>query len=239
MKKLISYFLLGASILAVSACTKIDNYGGPNASFQGRLIDATNHANFETSQNSIQVQLEQISWSATPTPQFIPSKSDGTFEDTKLFKGTYRIIPKGGAFWPVYDSLKMEIKQGSSHDFELTPYIEIKNFTHDLVGTTLTLRFDIDAPVVAGMPTIIDAQPYVNTTKLVGAGASIRDFSDANKVTINKDFVDLAPAEKSITLTVANLIKGRTFFVRVGVRLNDSFKSSNFSEVIQIDVPNQ
>jgi hypothetical protein len=239
MKKLISYFLLGASILAVSACTKTDNYGGPNASFQGRLIDATTHANFETSQNSIQVQLEQISWSATPTPQFIPSKSDGTFEDTKLFKGTYRIIPKGGAFWPVYDSLKMEIKQGSSHDFELTPYIVIKNFTHDLVGTTLTLKFDIDAPVVAGMPTIIDAQPYVNTTKLVGAGASIRDFSDVNAVTINKDFVDLAPADKSITLTVPNLIKGRTFFVRVGVRLNDSFKSSNFSEVIQIDVPNQ
>ncbi|MDB5026160.1 MAG: hypothetical protein JWP78_3915 [Mucilaginibacter sp.] len=239
MKKLISYFLLGASILAVSACTKIDNYGGPNASFQGRLIDATTHANFQTSQNSIQVQLEQISWSAAPAPQFIPSKSDGTFEDTKLFKGTYRIIPKGGAFWPVYDSLKMEIKQGSTHDFELTPYIVIKNFTHDLVGTTLTLKFDIDAPVVAGMPTIIDTQPYVNTTKLVGAGASIRDFSDVNAVTINKDFIDLAPADKSITLTVPNLIKGRTFFVRVGIRLNDSFKSSNFSEVIQIDVPNQ
>src|SRR5258708_38988635 len=106
MKKLISNFLLGASILAVSACTKIDNYPGPNASFQGRLIDATTNANFETSGNSIQVQLEQISWSATPTPQFIPSKFDGTFEDTQLFKGTYRIIPRGGAFLSIYNNLK-------------------------------------------------------------------------------------------------------------------------------------
>ena len=239
MKKLISNFLLGASILAISACTKPDNYPGPNASFQGRFIDVTTHANFETSQNSIQVQLEQISWSATPTPQFIPSKSDGTFEDTKLFKGTYRIIPKGGAFWPVYDSVKMDITQGSSHDFELTPYIVIKNLTHELVGTTLTLKYDIDAPVVAGLPTIIDTQPYVNTTKLVGAGASIRDYSEVHAVGINKEFIDLGPADKSITLTIPDLIKGRTFFVRVGVRLNDSFKSSNFSEVIQIDVPNQ
>src|ERR1700744_1707826 len=157
MKKLISNFLLGASILAVSACTKIDNYPGPDASFQGRVIDATTNANFETSTNSIQVQLEQISWSSTPTPQYIPSKTDGTFEDTKLFKGTYRIIPKGGAFWPVFDSLKMDINKGSSHDFELTPYLTIKNFTHELNGTTLTLHFDIDAPTVAGLPTIIDA----------------------------------------------------------------------------------
>ncbi|HTD99882.1 MAG TPA: DUF3823 domain-containing protein [Mucilaginibacter sp.] len=237
MKKLMSRVLLGVCMLASAACTKIDNYGGPNASFQGRLIDATTHANFETSQNSIQVQLEQISWSATPTPQFIPSKSDGTFEDTKLFKGTYRIIPKGGAFWPVYDSVKMEITQGSSHDFELTPYVVIKNLTHELVGTTLTLKYDIDAPVVAGLPTIIDTQPYVNTTKLVGAGASIRDYSETRAVAINKEFIDLTPGEKSITLTIPNLISGRKFFARVGVRLNDSFKSSNFSEVIEIDVP--
>jgi len=237
MKKIIRNILLGATILTSAACTKIDNYDGPNASFQGRFIDATTHANFETSQNSIQVQLEQISWSATPTPQFIPSKFDGTFEDTKLFKGTYRIIPKGGAFWPVYDSLKMDIGKSSSHDFELTPYLTIKNFTHDLTGTTLTLHFDIDAPTPAGLPTIIDAQPYVNTTKLVGPGASIRDFSDVHAVAINKEFIDMGAADKSFTIDVPDLIPGRTFFVRVGVRLNDSYKSSNFSDVIQIDVP--
>lgn len=201
------------------------------------MIDATTHNNFETAANSVQIQLEQISWSANPTPQFIPSKFDGTFEDTKLFKGTYRIIPKGGAFWPVYDSLKMAINQGSSHDFELTPYLTIKNFTHELNGTTLTLHFDIDAPIVAGLPTIIDAQPYVNTTKLVGPGASIRDFSDVDAVTINKEFVDMTPVDKSITLTVPNLLPGRIFFVRVGVRLNDSYKSSNLSDIVEITIP--
>jgi hypothetical protein len=233
MKKLISIILVGIAIMASSACTKTDNYDGPNASFQGNII-STAGGNLPTSSGSTQIKLQQIGWT---TPQTIPSKFDGTFEDTKLFKGNYKVIPTGGAFWPVYDTLTVKIDQGSKHDFTVTPYIVIKNFTSTLTGTTLTLKFDIDAPIVAGMPTIKDAQPYVNTTKLVGTGASIRDFSDVNAVTINKDFIDLSASDKSMTLTVPNLIPGRTFFVRVGVRLSDSFNSSNFSNIVQVDVP--
>ncbi|MDB4922983.1 DUF3823 domain-containing protein [Mucilaginibacter sp.] len=233
MKKLISRIFVGIAILASSACTKTDNYGGPNASFQGNIISSAG-GNLLTSSGSTQIKLQQIGWT---TPQTIPSKFDGTFEDTKLFKGNYKVIPTGGAFWPVYDTLTVKIDNGSKHDFTVTPYIVIKNFTSTLTGTTLTLKFDIDAPIAAGLPTIKDAQPYVNTTRLVGTGASIRDFSDVNAVTINKDFIDLSAADKSMTLTVPNLIPGRTFFVRVGVRLSDSFNSSNFSEIVQVDVP--
>jgi len=233
MKKLISIILAGMAVLAISACTKTDNYDGPNASFQGNII-STAGGNLPTSSGSTQIKLQQIGWT---TPQTIPSKFDGTFEDTKLFKGGYRVIPTGGAFWPVYDTITVNIAQGTRHDFTVTPYIVIKNFTATLTGTTLNITYDIDAPIVAGLPTIKDTQPYVNTTKLVGTGASIRDFSDVNAVTINKDFIDMSAAEKSRTLTVPNLIPGRTFFVRVGVRLSNSYNSSNFSNIIEIDVP--
>ncbi len=233
MKRLINSILMGVVILASAACTKTDNYPGPDASFQGNLISSTG-GNLLTSGGSTQIWMQQIGWTA---PQTIPSKFDGTFQDTKLFSGGYKVLPVGGAFWPVYDTVTVNIGKGTKHDFTVTPYLVIKNFTTTLNGTTLTLTFDIDAPVVAGMPTIKDAQPYVNTTKLVGTGASIRDFSDVNAVTINKDFIDMTPAEKSMTLTVPNLIPGRTFFVRVGVRLNDSFNSSNFSDIVEIDVP--
>jgi hypothetical protein len=233
MKKLISRILMGVAILASSACTKIDNYPGPNASFQGNLISSTG-GNLLTSGGSSQIWMQQIGWTA---PQTIPSKFDGTFEDTQLFSGNYKVVPTGGAFWPVYDTVTVNLTKGTKHDFTVTPYLVIKNFTATLNGTTLTLTYDIDAPVVAGLPTIKDTQPYVNTTSLVGAGASIQVFSDANGVTINKDFIDMTAADKSRTLTVPNLIPGRTFFVRVGVRLSDSYNSSNFSNIIQIDVP--
>ena len=177
MKKLISIILLGVAILATSACTKIDNYPGPDASFQGNLISSEG-GNLETSSGSTQIWMQQIGWT---TPQTIPSKFDGTFEDTKLFKGGYKVIPEGGAFWPIYDTITVNIAQGTKHDFTVTPYIVIKNFQAVLNGTTLTLTYDIDAPIAAGLPTIKDTQPYVNTTKLVGAGASIRDFSEIGR----------------------------------------------------------
>lgn len=233
MKKLISRILVGATILASSACTKIDNYPGPNASFQGNIISSTG-GNLLTSGGSTQIWMQQIGWTA---PQTIPSKFDGTFEDTRLFSGRYRVLPTGGAFWPIYDTLTVNLSKGTKHDFTVTPYLVIKNFKATLSGTTLTLTYDIDAPVVAGLPTIKDTQPYVNTTRLVGTGASIRDFSDVNAVTINKNFIDMTAADKSRTLTVPNLIPGRTFFVRVGVRLSDSYNSSNFSEIVQVDIP--
>jgi len=235
MKNLISRILIGVAILASSACTKTDNYPGPNASFQGNIIASTG-GNLETSDGSTQIWMQQIGWTA---PQTIPSKFDGTFEDTQLFSGGYKVIPTGGAFWPVYDTITVNLTKGTRHDFTVTPYIVIKNFQAVLNGTTLTLTYDIDAPIAAGLPTIKDTQPYVNTTKLVGTGASIREFSDVNAVTINKDFVDMTPADKSRTLTVPNLIPGRTFFVRVGVRLADSYNSSNFSNIIEVDVPKQ
>jgi hypothetical protein len=233
MKNIIGRILMGVIILAIAACTKTDNYDGPNASFQGNIVSSTG-GNLLTSGNSTQIRLQQVGWT---TPQTIPSKFDGTFEDTKLFKGNYKVVPTGGAFWPVTDTILVKIDNGTKHDFTVTPYIVIKNFTSRLTGTTLTLKFDITAPITVGLPTIKDVQPYVNTTKLVGAGASIRDFSDVNAVTINKQFTDMSAAEKSITLTIPNLIPGRTFFVRAGVRLSDSYNSSNFSEIVQVDIP--
>jgi hypothetical protein len=236
MKNLISRMLLGITILASSACTKIDNYDGPNASFEGNLVSSEG-GNLLTSQGSTQIRLEQISWSATPSPQEIPSKFDGTFKDSKLFKGTYKVIPKGGAFWPLYDTVTVDINKGTKRDFTVTPYIIIKNFTATLNGKTLTLKYLMEAPIGAGLPTIIETQPYVNNTKLVGAGASIRDFSDLYKKAINKEWADMTDADKSVTIEIPDMLPGRKFFVRVGVRLNDSFKSSNFSDIIEIDVP--
>lgn len=232
-----SRILLGVGLLASAACTKIDNYEGPDASFEGRLIDAATGENFQTAPGNIQVRLLQVSWSATPAPQEIPSKIDGTFKDTKLFSGKYKVIPVGGAFWPVLDTAEVNIAGGSKHDFELTPYLVINNFRHTLEGTSLKLNFDIEAPIGAGLPTIIEVQPYVNTTKMVGPGASIFNYSDARKVVINKEWINMAPADKSIELTIPELASGRTFYVRVGVRLNDSFKSSNLSPIIEIKVP--
>ena len=160
---------------------------------------------------------------------------DGTFKNSKLFKGHYRVSIKGGAFWAV-PPVELDIDKGTTYDFSLTPYLYITNFTHKLDSTTLTLRFNMQAPI-AGMPSITEIQPYVNTTEMVGPGASIRDFSEVYIIAVNKEWADMSPADRSPEFVIPNLIRGRTFYVRVGVRFNNDDKSSNLSEIIKIDVP--
>jgi hypothetical protein len=236
----ISTILLGVSMLvAGSSCIKRDNIAGPNASLQGSLFqDGTSSKNtVQVCTGNFSIRLEQLSWSATPAPQDIPVKYDGTYENSQLFSGHYRVSIKGGAFWPVAPQ-ETDISKGTKLDFNLTPYVVIVNFTAELVDTVnLVMHFDMQAPVDGGIPTVVEMQPFVNTTSIVGPGASIFDYSDAFKKTINKEWELMSPAERSPTVTVQNLLRGRTFFVRMGVRFNNDDKSYNLSEVMKIEVP--
>ena len=240
MKYRISLIFLGMSMLiAGSSCIKKDNYPGPNASLQGNIFqDGTSSKNMvQTCTGNFSIRLEQLDWSSTPTPQDIPVKYDGTYQNTELFSGHYRVSIKGGAFWPVAPQ-EIDVRQGTTLDFQLTPYLTLANFTADMAdSTTLSIHFDMQAPIDAGIPTVLEMQPFINTTRIVGPGASIFDFSDANKVSINKDWSAMTASDKSPTMVVPNLIKGRTFFVRVGVRFNNDDKSYNLSEIIKVDVP--
>lgn len=236
MKLQLSTILLGAGMLMVAvACVKKDNFDTPDASFEGNLIDQGSKNNIQTATGNVTIRLEQLSWSATPAPQDIPVKMDGSFKNSKLFKGHYRVSIRGGAFWAV-PPVELDIDKGTKYDFNLTPYLYITNFTHQLHSTTLTLRFNMQAPV-EGMPSITEIQPYINTTAMVGPGASIRDFSDVYKLTVNKEWADMSPADRSPEFVIPGLIRGRTFYVRVGVRFNNDDKSSNLSEIIKIEVP--
>lgn len=236
MKRTINIFSILLLGIACFSCSKIDNYDGPDASLQGNLIDATTGEPFITETGSVQLKLEEISWSDTPTPQYIPSKYGGTYEDTQLFSGHYVVTPTDGPFWPYEEGVEVDIDGKTNQDFELTPYLKITNFTHSLEGTTLTMNFNLEAPIVADLPQIIDVKPFVNLTNFVGSGATINEYSDPNRIEINSNWSEEI-AGTTYELTVTDLKPGRTFYARVGVRVNDSFKKYNYSEIIEVQVP--
>src|ERR1700743_1655297 len=103
-KAIIAAFVL----MACYSCAKTDNYASPNATFQGNLIDSVTGQNLLTETGGAQLMLKQLSWSATPDPYYIPTKPDGSFEDTRIFSGNYSVIPTQGAFWPT-DSIVKQI----------------------------------------------------------------------------------------------------------------------------------
>jgi hypothetical protein len=243
MKLRISTIFLGVSMLVAGAsCIKKDNYPGPNASLQGNLfLDGSGSKNtIQTSTNAFQVRLEQLDWSATPAPQDIPVKYDGTYENSQLFSGHYRVSIKGGAFWAVAPQ-EIDIRNGTKLDFQLTPYLLLNNITAEMVDSvTLKLHCDLEATINGGIPSIISIFPYVNTTKIVGPGAAIFEYSEGLQnplKNLNKEWANLSAAEKSPDIIIPGMLRGRTFFVRVGVKFNNDDKSYNLSEIIQVDVP--
>ena len=238
MKKIVSNILMFLVLILVG-CTEIDNYDEPQETFRGKIIDSTTKENFLCEQGLVQIRLEELSWSEKPDYQSIPSKPDGTFQDTKLFEGHYRVFPYDGPFWPA-DSVEIDIKGVTQHDFEITPYLKITNVEYKLDGTTLHFKCKLAAPKTEDrgkkLPRILDIRAFINITQFVGNGATISDYSNESEIKIEKEWSD----EIGNTVyegKMSNLLSGRTFYVRVGARVDDTFRKYNYSEVVEIKVP--
>jgi hypothetical protein len=235
MNKLI-YTVIGAVFLCFS-CTKTDNYPGPDSAFQGNIIDSVTGKNLVTETGGVQILLKQLSWSANPSPYYIPSKPDGTFEDTRIFSGHYSLIPTQGAFWPV-DSVVKDIKGTTSQNFTVVPYLEITGLTHVQDADSLVMTFRLQAPRTNGLPQIIDATEFVNNTPYVGSGAFIQSFFNQASATvkINSNWSD-AIGTTTYRTVVHNLQPGWTYYARIGVRLNDSYKKYDLSDTVRVVMP--
>jgi len=235
MKNIIISLLTVFVLLLFNSCQN-DNYAEPSETLSGRIIDSTTGDNIVTTSMGISLKMWEISWSATPSPQSLNVKDDGTYNNTKLFAAKYKIIPTNGAFWPATDTTVVDINGGKTvQDFTVTPYLKLAITDYHLSGTTLTISGKIDAPIVDGLPQIIDIRPFVAITQYVG-NANISNYSDPYKIDINKNFTD-GVKDHIYTMTIRNLKASTTFYVRLGARVNDSFKNYNYSEVIKIDVP--
>jgi len=238
MNKLLIKGIIGAGFLfLVASCTKTDNIAGPDSAFQGNIIDSVTGKNLVTETGGVQIELKQLSWSANPDPYYIPSKPDGTFEDTRIFSGHYSVIPTQGAFWPV-DSILKDIKGATSQNFTVVPYLEITNVTHTQNADSLVMTFQLQAPRTNGLPQIIDATEFVNNTPFVGGGAFIQSFYNESSATvsINSNWSS-AIGTTTYRTVVHNLQPGWTYYARIGVRLNDSYKKYDLSDIVQVAMP--
>lgn len=236
MRKLI-YPVLGILVFLTGGCTKSDNYPGPDSAFQGNIIDSVTGKNLVTETGGVMIEMKQLSWSSNPDPYYVPSKPDGSFEDTRIFSGHYSLIPTQGAFWPV-DSIVADVKGATSQNFTVVPYLEITNLTHQQEADSLVMTFQLQAPRTSGLPQIIDATEFVNNTSFVGSGAFIQNFytQPSATVTINSTWNPTIAATTYRTV-VHNLQPGWTYYARIGVRVNDSYKKYDLSDIVEIALP--
>ena len=244
MKK-ITYLFLGMVLVSLSSCYKSDNWAAPDVQISGNIIDSYTGKPLLSSQADWSIRIWERSWKeSVPVNQSIPVKQDGSYNNSKLFAGTYDMLPYGGPFWPT-DTVKNVVFGGGggkgSQDFTVTPYLQLTDFEATLSGTDLTLKIRLKAPKRVGLPNLVEIKPYLSLTSFVGESNYINIPEYNNKrIQINKPWLtEVGDIESSKIYTIGPLpVKsGYTYNVRVGANVNDANRKYNYSEIKQIVVP--
>jgi hypothetical protein len=136
MKQLNFYCVFVFCCLLFVSC-EIDNYEAPDCTVEGQVFDHLNQP-FQASQGAAIIRIRETSWAkddATYTAnQTLRVQQDGTYRHTKIFQGTYRLLPYMGAFFP-YDDVNADnddagelvtINGSAAKDFTVTPYLTIE-----------------------------------------------------------------------------------------------------------------
>lgn len=243
MKKIL-YLLLGATMLALASCQKIDNWDEPNARLYGNVIDSYTGENLVMDQNDWQIRIWDRTWKdktgTTPQPQNLAVMKDGVYNNSKLFAGTYDMLPYDGPFWPV-DTLKgVVLNSETQQDFTVTPYLQILDFNATLDGTNLTLTCTVKAPKIEGLPNLYEVKPFLSLTSFCGNSnyINIPEYNDKRK-SINKSWAAEVGTEdhKSYSIGPLPVKAGYTYYVRVGANVNALSRRYNYSPIIKVVVP--
>lgn len=246
MKKIIYSILSIVSLAALaSSCMEIDNFDAPSAKISGNIIDKTTGKNMLLDRADTHVRIWEVSYSLNPTPQDIPVLEDGTFNNERLFAGTYDVLPYDGAYWPCDTTFNVKVGSKSQKvDLEVIPYLHLQDFTYSLDGLNLTMSCRLQAPVTEGLPQVMEIRPFLSLNNHCGAANHIDYyFTDAYKINVRKLWNKLdadgdGVSDEPYTITVP-VKAGYTYWIRMGAQVNNTFKNYNYSEVVKVSVPQQ
>lgn len=255
MKRIISYITFFSVLLFFSACsTELDNYDEPDATIRGSIINSNTGEPLQTEvgDRGTRLKLLELSWSDNPTPLYLYSMQDGTYNNNKIFGGTYNIIPEG-AFVPliqtnsegdtiVDDSKTIEVPSGgvTTVDFEIEPFLEVDWVGEPVINEDGTVTVQVRITRGTDNP---DFQPnmnavflFVNNTKYLGDNNWDNRYSYA-VVYGGTSGNDLMGEVISLTTRGGALPGGRDFYLRVGARTDYGLQRYNYNEPIVVSIP--
>ena len=137
MKKII--YILSTVLLAASCSLfEMDNYDGPDASVTGRIIDAKTGENvpleckygnffggaYFGSPTEGYFSVFEKGWDYEKA-QYWHIKYDGSYANSQIFSGTYRIEAAANNFYPVVKDDVVFKKGDNTLDWEVVPYARV------------------------------------------------------------------------------------------------------------------
>jgi len=271
MKKIIYILLCCAGVISLNSCElfEMDNYAAPKETIKGAVLDVATGDTVYTDDGSegIRVRLRELSWTQTAVPDNYDfyCMNNGTFQDTKVFKGYYN-VQLDGAFIPlirldqqgdtlVDESKYIQIQGVTVADFKVQPFLKVA-----WVGTPTVSNGKVTATFVVTRA----VSPADFQTKIEPMGGWNDNFLDVTDVTLfvsespsvgyrdsrpgtspysvqvsynGSDFNSMLGQPVTVTST-GTIPAGRTVFVRAGARMRyqtQGISRNNYNVAIRLD----
>ncbi|UCS94020.1 DUF3823 domain-containing protein [Echinicola marina] len=246
--KNITYLVL-STLIALSSCNlfELDNYDLPAETLKGTVVDKETGEPILTDQGSegIRVRLTELSWgdNVSPNPDFF-CMPDGTFQNTKLFAGTYN-VRIDGPFIPLIreddrgvpladETQTVDIKGVSEVTFEVQPFLKVEwvkdpevingkvraqiRVTRGVSKEEFRSKIEPMGGYSDSFQNITDIQLFVSYSSTVGYRARDERWSSQLEFS-GSSFNDMLG--ETITIESNGTIpEGRMVFVRAAARIN-------------------
>lgn len=258
MKRLVSLIITFVAILTMSitSCVKKDNYAAPDQTLTGNIIDSSTGQPIQTEQgaSSMQIRAYETSWNngVGVVPENFNVHTDGTFTNTKLFAGTYRIYPTDGAFVPlVYTnsagvpidngSKTINVKGGTTNvTFTVDPFLKVEWIGDPVINAdkTVTVQFKFTRGTTDATRqfNVTDAFLFVSTTAFVGNNSY--DNLSSNQVSYAGTAGNVLLGQTITLKTKIPLGADRPYYVRIGARTADNVnKRYNYNTARLVNIP--
>lgn len=243
MKNYLIYLILLLVSLSFSNC-EIDNYEDPNATIEGKILESNgNMLQTEQGGGNMRLQMDELSWAGDDStiaiiPTYLSVKQDGSFYNSKIFSGEYRITPIEGPFFPYDEEGEIvNINGNISINFEVTPYLNVEWVTEPYLNESnfieAEVRFTRNEKEGMSAPDLNDAMLFISTTQYCG------NNNYDNQLVAAPLVVDNTQEGETIHLITSRDVKyvGTTYYVRVGINCKDAYKKYNYTDIQTVVVP--
>lgn len=250
MKKIL-YTLASLAVVVFTGCDafELDNYEEPKETIHGAVVDSETGDSILTDQGSegIRVRMTQLDYSdnADHNPD-IYCRPDGSFQNTKMFKGYYNVTVDGPFVpivreyadgTPIVDgSQNVKIEGNTECIFKVRPFLRVEFVGYPTVSNGVITahvkvtrgisREDFKSMVEPmgnyddSYPNVTDIQLFVSYSSTVGYRA--RDERWSSSISYDgSSFDDLLGTSVTIRSTKGQVIpSGRHVWVRAAARIN-------------------
>jgi hypothetical protein len=221
--------ILFLAIIALASCKK-DNYDAPNAGLSGNFFDAATH---ELVQMDIirGTQIEFIEHGyANPQSQYMIVKNDGTYANTLMFANTYTIKMREPNFIPIPEQ-EIVVNGQTKLDFQVTPYIRVKDVSIVKNGTKIVATFKLQQNVINNVSKI---GLYAHSDSRVGE--PMRAVSKEQSIGAVTNPATVYTLEIDVTAYPNELKAGNNYYFRVGAFIDIGGTKPNYAPAVKLGI---